>query len=156
MTTQTDAATSVPSGTTETARSGPRVTLGVLRAVAVLHSLAFLGQPVLAGQYLTGDVDAMAAHRANAFVVTALDVIQLVCAIAYTWKGRGRSWPIYASLAIALAVEVQVGVGFERLLAVHIPLGVSIIVSQILVTVYLYRPAAAIARTRRAREAGAR
>lgn len=151
MTAQADAVTEAPGATPQEMRPGPRITLHVLRVVAVLHSLALLGQPVLAGQYLSGDGDALAAHDANAFVVTALDVVQLICAIAYTWKGGGRSWPIYTSLAIALAVEVQVGVGMERILAVHIPLGVSIIVAQILVTVYLYRPAAAIARARRVR-----
>jgi hypothetical protein len=118
------------------------VTLHVLRVVAVLHSLAFLGQPVFAGRYLEGDVDALALHVANAFVVTGLDVIQLVCAIVFFWKGRGRAWPIWASLAIALLVEVQVGMGFERLLVVHLPLGVSLVVGQILTTVWLLRAAA--------------
>ena len=98
----------------------------MLRVVAVLHSLAFLAQPVFAGGYLMGDVDALALHTVNAFVVTGLDVVQLVCAIVYFWEGRGRAWPIWASLAIALAVEVQVGMGFERLLVVHLPLGVSL------------------------------
>ena len=46
------------------------------------------------GGYLMGDVDALALHTANAFVVTALDVVQLVCAIVFFWKGRGRAWPI--------------------------------------------------------------
>src|SRR6185436_9254744 len=100
---------------------GPRASLQVLRVVAVLHSLAFLAQPVFAGGYLMGDVDSLALHAANAGVVTALDVIQLVCAVVYFWAGRGRPWPIWASLAIALAVEVQVGMGFERVLVVHLP-----------------------------------
>jgi hypothetical protein len=138
------------------ARSGPRATLAVLRAVAVAHSLSMLAQPVFAGVYLSGDVDAMAAHNVNAIVVTGLDVIQLICAIAFTWKGRGRYWPIWASLAVAVAVEAQVGVGFERILAVHIPLGVSIIVAQVLITVWLFRPAAATARAPRRRRERAR
>jgi hypothetical protein len=135
----------------ETAPSGPRATLQVLRVVAVLHTLAMLVQPVLAGRYLSGDVHAIDLHRINAMVVTAFDLIQLICAVVFTWAGRGRSWPIYASLATAIAVEVQVGVGFERILAVHIPLGVSIIATQLLVTVWLFRSGAAIARVRRPR-----
>lgn len=133
------------------AHAGPRVTLHVLRVVAVLHSLAFLVQPVFAGRYLEGDVDALALHDANAFVVAGLDVIQLVCAIVFFWKGRGRAWPIWASLAIALLVEVQVGMGYERLLVVHLPLGVSLIVGQILTTVWLLRANAATPRPRRQR-----
>jgi hypothetical protein len=130
---------------------GPRASLQVLRVAAVLHSLTFLGQPVFAGGYLMGDVDALAWHDVNAVVVTVLDVIQLVCAVIYFWKGRGRAWPIWASLAIALAVEVQVGMGFERLLVVHLPLGVSLTVAQILITIWLFSGGAASTRPRRSR-----
>jgi hypothetical protein len=130
---------------------GPHASLHVLRVVAVLHSLAFLAQPVFAGGYLMGDLDALAWHDVNAFVVTGLDVIQLVCAVAFFWKGRGPAWPIWASLAVALAVEVQVGMGYERLLLVHLPLGVSLAVGQCLATVWLFRAAAATPRAPRAR-----
>ena len=152
MTTQADAL-SVAAAPPAPEDQGPRATLQVLRVVAVLHSLAFLGQPVSAGGYLMGDVDALVLHIVNAFVVTGLDVVQLVCAIIFFGKGRGRAWPIWASLAIALAVEVQVGMGFERLLVVHLPLGVSLVVGQILTTVWLFRAAAATPRRRRDREA---
>jgi hypothetical protein len=150
MTTQADAVTEV---TAEPPRAdrGPRASLQVLRVVAVLHSLAFLAQPVFAGGYLMGDVDSLATHSINAFVITALDVIQLICAVVYFWAGRGRAWPIWTSLAIALAVEVQVGMGFERLLVVHLPLGVSLVVAQIFVTAWLFRAAAATPRPRRER-----
>src|SRR5262245_17827771 len=153
MTAQADATAQVSGGPPPPADRGPRVTLQVLRVVAVLHSLAFLGQPVFAGSYLMGDIDALALHRANALVVTGLDVIQLVCAIVFFWKGRGQAWAIWASLAIALAVEVQVGMGFERLLAVHLPLGVSLTVGQILTTVWLFKAGASAARPRRGRRA---
>jgi hypothetical protein len=150
MTTHADAVTEVTAGTPPADR-GPRATLQVLRVVAVLHSLAFLAQPVFAGGYLMGDVDSLTLHDINAFVVTGFDVIQLGCAVAYVWKGRGRAWPLWASLAIALLVEVQVGMGFERLLVVHLPLGVALTVGQILVTVWLFRGAAATPRSRRER-----
>jgi hypothetical protein len=126
--------------------TGPRTSLQVLRWVAVLHTLALVIQPVLAGVYLGGDADAVRLHSFNAIVVTGLDVLQLICAIVFTWKGHGRSWPIYTSLGIALAVEVQVGVGFERIMAIHVPLGVTIIALQVLLTVWLFRPAAATPR----------
>lgn len=130
---------------------GPRATLQVLRVVAVLHAVAFLGQPIFAGGYLQGDVDALALHGANAFVITGLDVVQLICAIVFVWKGRGVAWPLWASLAIAVAVEVQVGMGFERLHVVHLPLGVTLAVAQVLTTVWLFRAAASMPRPRRSR-----
>ncbi|MDT3442613.1 hypothetical protein QOZ89_23885 [Pseudofrankia sp. BMG5.37] len=67
MTTQADAVTEQSADPPPPADAGPRVTLHVLRVVAVLHSLAFLGQPVFAGRYLEGDIDALALHDANAF-----------------------------------------------------------------------------------------
>lgn len=151
MTAQADALPEVTASPPPPADRGPRASLQVLRVAAALHSLAFLGQPVFAGGYLMGDVDALALHGINAIVITAFDVIQLICAIVFFWKGRGQAWPIWASLAIALLVEVQVGMGFERLLVVHLPLGVSLTVGQILTTVWLFRAAAATPRPRRDR-----
>jgi hypothetical protein len=152
MTAQTDAVTGEPAAPPPAPFDrGPRASLQVLRVVAVLHSLAFLGQPVFAGGYLMGDVDSLALHDINAFVITGLDLAQLICAIVYFWGGRGRAWPIWASLAVALAVEVQVGMGYERLLVVHLPLGVSLTVGQILITIWLFGAGAASARPRRSR-----
>ena len=74
MSTQTNANTEASAGPPPADR-GPGASLQVLRVVAVLHSLAFLGQPVFAGGYLMGDVDALALHDANAFIITGLDVI---------------------------------------------------------------------------------
>ena len=150
MTAQADAAIETTT-TPPPPDQGPRASLQVLRVVAVLHTLAFLAQPVFAGGYLMGDVDSLALHDINAFVITGLDLAQLICAIVYFWGGRGRAWPIWASLAVALAVEVQVGMGYERLLVVHLPLGVSLTVGQILITIWLFGAGAASARPRRSR-----
>lgn len=125
---------------------GPRKTLTVLRVLAVLHTAAAIGQPMLAGVYLGGNVDAMAVHELNAHIVTGLGFFQLVAAIVFVWRGRGRFWPLWASLAIVMAVQVQVGLGFEGEVAVHVPLGVSVIALQLLLTVWLFRAAAGVPR----------
>jgi len=144
-----------PTGASKSPPAGRR-TLAVLQVVTVLHALAMLAQPVLAGQYLDGDVGGISAHGANAFTVAGLDVVQLAAAVAFGWAGRGRWWPVWASLAIAVGVEVQVGFGYASLLIVHVPLGVSLIVAQILTTVWLFRAETATARPARARRPGAR
>jgi len=128
---------------------GPRATLTVLRVLAVLHTAGAVMQPMLAGVYLGGDVDALAVHELNAHVVTGLGFFQLVAAIVFVWRGRGRFWPLWASLAICLAVQAQVVMGYEGVVAVHLPLGVSIIAMQILFTVWLFRAAARTARRSR-------
>jgi hypothetical protein len=127
---------------------GPRRTLGVLRVVAVLHALSAIGQPMLAGIYLDGDVDALQVHEINSMAVSGLGSVQFVAAVVYVWAGRGRTWPLWATLGIVLAEQVQTGFGYEGQVAVHIPLGVSIIATQILLTVWLFRASAG--RSRRA------
>lgn len=145
------AATMAPAGTTTVGVHGPRATLTALRVVAVLHALSAIVQPMLAGIYLGGEVDAIDVHGINAHVVSGLAVIQLIVAIAFAWRGRGRRWPLYCSLGLVLAEQVQVGLGFEGVVAVHIPLGVSIISLQVLLTVWLFRAAARSARPPRVR-----
>jgi hypothetical protein len=125
-----------------TATAGPRRTLAVLRVLAVLHSLCIVVQPLLAGMYLDGDVDALDLHEINASVVSGLGVVQLGAAIAYVWKGRGRTWPLWASLGLVLAEQVQTGLGYENAVAIHVPLGVSVVAMQILLTVWLFRASA--------------
>jgi len=121
--------------------------------VAVVHAVVILAQPVLAGRYLDGAVDAIALHRENATVVAAFDAAQLVCAVLFAWQGRGRRWPIWVSLAVAVGVEVQVGFGYASLLVVHVPLGVSLIVAQLVTVVWLFRDTTAIARPAKRRRA---
>src|SRR3954451_8081269 len=141
-------------GTASPPRAGRRSLLA-LRVVAVLHAVVMLAQPVLAGRYLDGAVDAIALHRENATVVAVLDAAQLICAVVFAWKGRGRRWPIWASLAVAVGVEVQVGFGSASLLVVHVPLGVSLIVAQVVTVVWLFRDATTIARPVRRRRTAA-
>ena len=58
-----------------TVRSGPRITLGLLRLVVTAHLVAVLAQPVFAGRYLTGDVDAITVHGAVGSALAALDLL---------------------------------------------------------------------------------
>ena len=121
---------------------GPRKTLSWLRVIAVLHSLCALAQPALAGLYLSGVVDARFIHGRTGDTVAALGFAQLIAAIVYVWRGKGRRWPLWTAIALLLAENVQIPLGLEGLVALHIPLGVSIIATQVLFTVWLFRPAA--------------
>jgi hypothetical protein len=125
-----------------TVPAGPRRTLTALRVLAVLHSLSIIAQPTFAGMYLDGDVDALTLHEINGMVLAALGLAQLAAAIVYVSAGRGRAWPLWASLGLVLAEQVQSGLGYSSLVAIHIPLGVSIIAMQILLTVWLFRASA--------------
>jgi len=147
-------ATSVGTATSMVPQPVGRRTLAVLRGVSALHAAAMLAQPVLAGQYLDGDLAGLNRHGINAFVVAAFDVLQLGAAVAFGWKGCGAWWPTWASLVIAVLVEIQVGFGYAAVLAVHVPLGVSLILAQSLVIVWLFDARAEVARPARAGRRG--
>lgn len=119
--------------------TGPRRSLTTLRVIAALHSLALLVQPMLAGIYLSGEVNIIRVHEINGNIVATLGIAQLVAAIVFRWKGKGRGWPLHATAVILVAEVVQLQLGYLALVAVHLPLGVSIISMQILMTVWLFR-----------------
>ncbi|GAA4991277.1 hypothetical protein [Actinopolymorpha pittospori] len=129
----------------------PRASLWALRITAILHSLLIFLQPVLAGEYLAGDLNAIANHETNAHMVTAAAFAQLVAAVFYGWRGRGRWWPVLLAVGLELAEETQKIFGYSQNLLVHIPLGVTLIATQVLFTVWLFGPRARQARARRER-----
>lgn len=124
---------------------GPRKTLAVLRVVAMTHAVIAIILPAFAGLYLSGDA-ALWLHGRAADVTVSLGLIQLIAAIAYVWKGRGRPWPLYWALGIFLLEQAQMPLGIEGVVAVHVPLGVSIIVLQVLLAVELLRAKATLVR----------
>jgi hypothetical protein len=130
----------------------PRKSLVALRIVAVLHLLVFFLQPVLAGIYLNGDFDAIGLHELNAQIVTGMVFFQLVAAIVYAAGGGGRLWPIWFSLGLALLEETQKGLGYERLVAFHIPLGILLLMTQLFFTHWTFSARAKVARVPKARK----
>jgi hypothetical protein len=127
----------------------PVVTLWLLRAGLTAHVLTALLQPVLAGMFLTGDVDAIGVHAAAA---SALGLICLTCAaisVGYVVAGRGRIWILPALLAVFTVETGQIIVGYQRVLQVHIPGGVTIVIASVLLAIWVWTPSAA--RPRRAR-----
>lgn len=129
--------------------AGPRVTLRLLRAVALVHVALVVGQPLLAGMYLGGDFDALRTHATNANVVVLAALVQAGVALAYVWPGRGRLWPLPLSVGLFLAEGFQIGLGYERDLALHLPLGVTIVVAQVLFTIWVLRRSARTVRNPR-------
>jgi len=117
------------------------VKLRALRIIAALHATAAVAQPMLAGLYLSGVVDARFVHGRNGDAVVVFGLVQLIAAIVAVRKGA-RWWVLWAALAIFLAENAQMPLGIEGVVALHVPLGVSIVVSQVLYTVWIFRTAA--------------
>jgi len=116
---------------------GPRLTLGLLRTLAVLFLLAVLAQPVLAGLYLSGEWDALGVHSANATLVQFLSFLVLLSALAYWLAGRGRGRVALAAAVLFVAVTLQAGFGYARELGLHIPLGVALVTATVLFTIWV-------------------
>ena len=121
----------------------PRASLWTLRITISAFLLAVLTQPVLAGRYLTGDVDAIVVHGlVGTFIVLGALIIFGV-ALAYSLAGRGTWWALPVSVLLVVVVGVQAAVGFIGLLEWHIPLGVVIVTSSVLLTAWAWSPLAA-------------
>lgn len=123
----------------------PRLSLWVLRVTATVHLVLVLAQPVLAGLFLTGNVDAINVHAGVAGVLGITALALVGAAIAYV-VCRGRLWVLPVMVAQFLAIGLQMALGFTRALGGHVPLGVAITSVSVLVAVWVWTPAAAVPR----------
>lgn len=105
----------------------PRWTLRLLRLLLTGHVALAAMQPVLAGRFLVGDVDAIGVHAGVAFAVAALGLLSAAAAVLYWLAGRGRFWVVPATAAVLFAELAQIGTGYSRALQVHVPLGVAVV-----------------------------
>jgi hypothetical protein len=125
-------------------RTGP---LALARAVVTAHALAVFAQPVLAGQFLDGNAGMLKVHGGVAVLIELLGMIQIPVAVLLWRPGRGPLWPVGVSVLLFFAEGVQVGVGYERMLALHVPLGVTIVGVMLLLLVWVWRPRLGAPRT---------
>lgn len=98
-----------------------------LRVLAVLLLLDLVFQVVLAGMFITGDIDLLAMHSANASIpLVLLALLSVIAAVLLRWPARGPVAPMWWSVALLVLMQAQSGFGFARLVAIHIPLGVAL------------------------------
>jgi hypothetical protein len=121
----------------------PRVSLWTLRVLLTAHLAAVLGQPVLAGLFLTGDVDAIEVHGLVGSLLALVAMSLIAGALAYVIGGHGRLWVLPATVLLFLAEGIQIGMGYSRHLEVHVPLGVAIVVTAVLLAAWVWTPSAA-------------
>lgn len=105
---------------------------------SVLHLAGVLAQALLAGLFVTGDVDLLSWHVSNAGISYSLLLVQLAVSFLF-WRRRGVVWPLWATGALTLAESGQIWVGMSRALAVHFPLGMAIFGASAVMTLLLWR-----------------
>ena len=124
----------------------PRASLWGLRITLLLHAVLVGAQPILAGYFLSGNVDAMNIHGPIGSTVWMVAMIQFVAAAIYWLGGGGRVWPTILTAALFVAEFVQLTFGYLQNFAVHVPLGTAIVITVIWMTVWSFRPTARLSR----------
>jgi hypothetical protein len=108
---------------------------GVTTAIAVL----IFAQAALAGGFLSGNFEALAAHAGTGIVLTFALLAQTGVAILMWRKGNGPVGAVGASLAEFLTSGALIPLGEQRVLAVHVPLAVALTVAVAFVVAWSWR-----------------
>jgi putative Ca2+/H+ antiporter (TMEM165/GDT1 family) len=88
---------------------------------------------------VAGRIEALPLHSANGLLLALGNVVLLV-ALVLAWRpGGGPAWTVFAGLLLAFATMVQLGLGFSRSLAIHVPLGTTVIIAVFLLLVWAWQ-----------------
>lgn len=151
-------ASTVTATPTEAPRPGRRpffvVTLVLLRVFAVLHVGFAIMQPITIGQYLSGSYGMLDLHSVFGHLLSVASFLLGLTAVLYAVAG-GRVWILVVTAPLWLIEGFQVGMGYARLLGVHVPLGVGLVTLAVLLAIAVFRPAAGRDRGSRAARAAA-
>jgi hypothetical protein len=118
--------------------------------LVLLVTAAVLVQAALAGQFVSGLSNALPAHGAVGGVLELIAPLLLVTAIAHRLSGERAPGVLSGSIVLALAVEVQAGLGWAPgavPTAVHVPLGVAIFAGAVALSTVMVRTVAATRRS---------
>ena len=122
----------------QTTRS-TRWAVRAFRIPMTLAAVMLFNQSVQAGEFMSGRFEFLEFHRLGA---TAAEILVLLALIGAGWarfRHRYTWWPVGVTALLLVAIQLQEWAGEERVLSVHIPLGVAIIVSAIGLTVWAWR-----------------
>jgi hypothetical protein len=112
--------------------------LRLLRLTAGLHAIAICLQPVLAGVYLNGSPGGLRLHEPIGLALAFAGLAQLLLATIW-WRSGGRGIAPVASLLILAGEVVQVAMGYTHQLAIHVPLGIALVVSVVAFAAWVVR-----------------
>ncbi|HET6295817.1 MAG TPA: hypothetical protein VFG33_20705, partial [Kribbella sp.] len=120
--------------------------LWLLRAILVVHAIAVMAQPLMAGFYLSGDVDAMNVHSPIGSTLWMISMVQIVIALLYWRFGGGQVYPVVVTLGLFVAEFLQMVLGQTRSMTMHIVLGSAIVTTVLMFTGWSFTAAARVAR----------
>ncbi len=107
--------------TREKASGGGALT--ATRAIAGSIAVLVFIQGALAGSFLDGTTGAIALHGVGASVLSLLGIAGIVTAAA---AHRANRWVVPAAVVGFLGLGLQSGMGYGRVLNIHVPLGIAL------------------------------
>lgn len=110
----------------------------VMRVTSLVAAIMLFDQAIFAGQFLSGVYPMLNIHRENATYAGISVLVAAAAAVLYRWPGRGPWWPIVAYVALFGLIALQIVLGFSQSLAFHIPLGVTIILTGVVLAVLMW------------------
>lgn len=116
------------------------------RVIAVVHAVLLCAQPALIGQFLNGAYPRLEDHEFVGSMALLACVAQVPAALLAWLVGRFPGWPVAVTLAMFFGEGIQMGAGYERNLALHVPLGVALVVLGCLVAGWAWLPRRAAGR----------
>lgn len=96
----------------------------LLRAATTGAAVLVLMQAVLAGSFLSGGFEALAAHARNGGLTGLLLIVQTVAALTCARMGLATRQPVLASVVQLVIVGALFPLGEQRILVAHVPLAV--------------------------------
>lgn len=116
----------------------PRI---VFRAVVTVHATLLLVQPVLIGLFLSGgDQAKLHAHEIVGSAVGGTGIFVVIASVV-AW--RIAKWPVQVVLwciLLLVAEIVQLSLGYDRHLGLHVPLGVLLAIAASFLDLWVYKP----------------
>ncbi|MFC8718006.1 hypothetical protein [Kitasatospora sp. NPDC057198] len=109
-------------------REPPRWPLIALRVTAGLTALLALVMPFLAGGFLQGHYALLDAHKQTAMVLLTTAFLAFLAGLLVWRLSRGPAGPAVQYGVLTLLCNVQYVFGDERILLLHVPLGVGVFV----------------------------
>lgn len=125
----------IDDGVTKTGRWSALTYRVLIAVVAVM----LFNQAILAGQFMSGTFEALEFHRLGASAAGAVSLLAAIAAGVARFKKRYPLWPALTTLLLFVAIQVQEFAGEQRMLAIHIPLGVLVIMLSAWLTVWAWR-----------------
>ena len=117
----------------------PRWPRPVFALTSTVSAVMIFDQAVFAGQFLSGSYDALHVHRENATYAGISVLVSVVAAVLIRRPGGGPWWPAIAGLGLFGLIALQIALGFARVITVHVPLGVVIILGATALAVVSWR-----------------